>query len=368
MRKIICLLAGALLFASCQNSGSKLLMDVTEVDYLDKSEFEMEGREIAVEAIGIDDIMFCDSFLVAFTEDPQGLFKVYDPETGKETASFGYLGRAKNEFTYPQFLNYVQYRREGKTIIPIVDSRHLFVELDLTNSISSGSAVVEKTELYLHDGLDEGSFSILDNDLSKLFLASVATHDYETDEWNVPTFSIINNGETREIPVFSEMTEATDEGYYIATYSGLLYKHPARNLYAYTLESRDYILYFDLDNDRRFAIHQKGASTFDDKYPKYDYEYGRMTFTNSTPTNDFIITNYCGGSFLQEGKEDGNYYTEFVLFDWEGRYLCGIKVKLNICRGAYDEENHILYGLDRVTEKLYEFDFNPIVDYIKKNH
>lgn len=364
MKKCFYLIVVTLLSVSCRNQGSKLLLDVIEVDYLDRSEFEMEGKETGIEAIGIDDIMYCDSFLVALTQDPEGLFKVYDMKNCTEVAGFGYLGRAGNEFRSPEVLNSLQFKRNGKTIIPVVDSNNLIAELDFTGSLQQGAVVLEQKEVYKIDRIDEASMSIVDNDISKLFFASIATLNSEQKEWAVPTFSIVSGGNTQQIPVYSEITEATDEKYYVATYSGLLYKHPFRNLYAYPLESRDYILYFDLDNDSRFAIHQQGATTFDDKYPKYDYEYGRMTFVNSLPTNDFIITNYCGGSFYKDGVADEHYYTEFVLFDWEGNYLCGIKIKLNICRCAYDEVNKILYGVDLVTEKLYAFDFKPIVEYI----
>ncbi len=359
------LMAVSLVCASC-NSGNtceSLLMDVTEVDYLDKSELELEGKEIDIEVFGIDNIMYCDSFLVALTQDPERLFKVYDMRTCTEVVGFGYIGRAKNEFTAPDYMN-IQYKRDGKTIIPIDDFRSRIIEMDFTSSVQQGKVVIEQSAPFGFDGTGEGSMSVIDDDLSTLFFASAPSYDYKLDEWSVPTFSIISKDETLQIPVFSKLTEANDESCYTAMYYGTLYKHPTRNLYAYTLGSRDYILYFDLDNDKRFGIHQQGASTFDDIYPKYDYEYGRMTFANSLPTNDFIITNYCGGSFFKEDLANGHYYTELVLFDWDGNYLCGIKIKLNISRCAYDEVNKILYGIDGPQEKVYQFDFSPIVEYI----
>lgn len=364
MRKYLFLMVCSIMTVACGKFGNHFLLDVTEVDYLDRSEFEMEGKDTGIEVIGIDDIMYCDSVLVALTQDSEELFKVYNMKTCTEVAGFGYLGRAKNEFNAPQFLSSIQYKRNGSTIIPIVDNKNLIVEMDFTKSVRQSTVVLDRSEMFRIDGISEGSMSIVDDDISKVFFASRVTQDYVLKKWNVPTFSIISKGKTQQIPVYSKVKKTKEENYIVAMYSGLLYKHPSKNLYAYPLESRDYILYFDLDNDSRFAIHQQGATTFDDKYPKYDYEYGRMTFVNSLPTNDFIITNYCGGSFYKDGVSDGHYYTEFVLFDWEGNYLCGIKIKLNICRCAYDEVNKILYGVDLVTEKLYAFDFKPIVEYI----
>ena len=366
MRKSLFFLFSVLLSVSCGKTKDRLLMDVTDVDYLNRSEFEMEGGEMTIEAIGADDIIFCDSFIVALTQDPEGIFKVYNPKTCEEVANFGYYGRAKNEFTSPEFLNSIQYRRDGRTIIPIVDNRNLIAEMDLTASIQQNAVVVDRTEMFRVDGTGEGTMVIVDNDISKLFFASVASEDYVLKKWNTPTFSIISKNKTQQIPVFSKITKTKEESYRVAMYSGILYKHPDRNMFAYPLESREYILYFDLDNDKKFAIHQQGATTFNDKYPKYEYEYGRRTFVNSLPTKDFIVTNYCGGSFCEEALKEDLYYSELILFDWEGNYLCGIKTKLNICRCAYDEEHKILYGLDRLTEKIYSFDLNPIVEYINE--
>ena len=362
---IICVLV-VLAFFSC-NKHSRLLLQDSEVDYYEHSTFVLEGKELNLDGIGLDDIMLCDSLLLFITGDAEGIMKVYDPKTCHEVAHFGYFGRAKNEFKQPMFIHGSQYKRDGKTIVPVIDGGSLLIEMDFTNSVREKNVVVEHTEYMDFGNYYEESISFLDNDIIKFFHSSRPERDFVLKKWNAPYFEVVNKDDKHQIPVYSKITKTDSEDCYSAMYSGVLYKHPSKNMFVYPFLSRDYIFFFDLDNENYFSIHQKGVKSFDDKYLKSSSDYGRMTFTNALATNDFIIANYCGGSYFKQGFDSENYCTELILFDWDGNYLCGLKIGLNINRTAYDPERKILFGLDRVREKVYEFDFAPIVDYINEN-
>lgn len=122
-------MTAVLLISSCANRDKLLLLDVREVDYRNHSDFVLDGKPIDIEAMGLEDIIFCDSFLLVVSSDPNGMMKVYDSKSFKEVARFCYKGRARNEFISMMPFKQ-QYVKDGKTIIPIMDNENVLKELD----------------------------------------------------------------------------------------------------------------------------------------------------------------------------------------------------------------------------------------------
>src|SRR5574344_329187 len=130
-----------LMFFSCANREKHLLLDVRDIDYRNKTDFVLDGKLTDIEAIGMEDIIFCDSFLLVATSDPDGMIKVFNPTSFEEVARLCKKGRARNEFISMSVLYNRQYVKDGKTMIPVVNNGYMLEELDFTSSMQQNSTV-----------------------------------------------------------------------------------------------------------------------------------------------------------------------------------------------------------------------------------
>ena len=361
MKKLLAFSIVALMITSCSNHEKHLLLDVREVDYRNHTDFVLEGKPIDIEAMGLEDIIFCDSFLLVVSGDPNGMAKVYDPRSHNEVARFCYKGRAKNEFISMMLLYDQQYIKDGKTIIPIVDNDKVFKELDFTSSMQRGYTIVGQVGDCPR--LHEGSVGLINNDINTLFYNTGAERDKVKNKWHAPKFSIydVKKDKKTELKVYSGIMNIRNEDFYTAMYSGTTRKHPEKNLFVHALRDRDYIYFFDLDNNIRFAIHQQGTTTFDDKLSEPELKENRRTFANGLCTDDFFMVLYIGGDYFVESPEESKA-PELLLFDFEGNFLCGVKVMNDIHKIAYDPRTKTLYGANILEEIIYSYDISEIVD------
>lgn len=366
-----------LMFFSCANREKHLLLDVRDIDYRNKTDFVLEGKVTGIEAIGMEDIIFCDSFLLVATSDPDGMIKVFNPTSFEEVARLCKKGRARNEFISMSVLYNRQYVKDGKTMIPVVNNGYMLEELDFTSSMQQNSAVTTPAKWTTIDvfqkffmqldtaaasmagdapQIDPGSIALIDNDMNTVFYYN---------SWHAPSFSILDmkNMKKSDLDVYSGIMDIEHNGdLYYSIYSGATFKHPKRNLFIHVLRGLDYIYYFDLDNNKNFALHQKGTTTFEDKLTFAEFKEMRRAFTNGLCTDDFFVAIYMGGDYFAESPKESST-PELLLFDYEGNYLCGAKVKNHINSIAYDPRTKTLYGADCSEEKIYAYDFSEIVDY-----
>lgn len=371
-------MTAVLLISSCANRDKLLLLDVREVDYRNHSDFVLEGKPIDIESMGLEDIIFCDSFLLVVSSDPNGMMKVYDSKSFKEVARFCYKGRARNEFISMMPFKQ-QYVKDGKTIIPIMDNENVLKELDFTSSIQQNSTVVTQADwsaigvynLLKQNNLDElpksgdcppvspDCYSLIDNDVNTLFY-------YVNNIFNAPSFGVVDIQKQKktEMEVYSEMMDNLSKDYHYI-YSGKTIKHPERNIFIHTLDKLNYIYYFDLETNRNFAIHQKGTYTIDDELSDFELKEIGRAFTNGLCTEDFFMVIYIGGDYYVESPEESKA-PELLLFDYEGNYLCGAKLMQAIHRIAYDSITKTLYGADTSEEKIYSYDFTELISSIEK--
>lgn len=365
MNKIFTLITTVFLISSCANKEKHLLLDVRDIDYRNHTDFVLEGKPIDIEAMGLEDIIFCDSFLLVVSCDPDGMIKVYNPTSFEEVARLCYKGRAKNEYNTIMLLYTQQYVKDGKTMIPIVDNNSVFKELDFTSSMQNGFTVVGQEGLCPR--LDEASVGLINNDVNTLFYNTGVERDNVKNKMRAPTFSIfdVKNHKKTDLKVYSGIMNIGNEAYYTAMYSGTTRKHPNKNLFVHALRDRDYIYYFDLDNNKHFAVHQQGTTTFDDKLSEPELKENRRTFAHGLCTEDFFMVLYIGGDYYVESPEESKA-PELLLFDYEGNYLCGAKLLQAIHRIAYDSITKTLYGADISEEKIYSYDFTELISSIEK--
>lgn len=378
MKKFALVLVSVLLVLSCGNRKSRLLFEVHEVDYRNKSDITLNGTEVEAEwPLEMRAIAVCDSFLLVKSGDNEHILYVYSDDL-KLKGGFGCIGRARNEFlsTSVQWSSAQILRNEqGDAMIPLVDMQQGTKLLDLQKSLETQSTVIAAQNDFLgrhtfeyynksFDGRVVMSTVVrtqyLDNDINHRFsFFHPITEGYEDKVYTEPVFAItLDTARVKEIKMLSRF-EAKDSEYT----NGFMIKHPSRNIAVQVLYILDYILFFDLDNDRAFAIHQPGLPSFDDDLPAVDYTTRVPCFRDLAATESFFMVTYYNGDYCHnqtDVSDIGQAAPELLFFDWDGNFLKSFKLDTHVDDITYDEKNQILYGMDAANDRILRFDLKNL--------
>ena len=383
MKKFALVLVSVLFVLSCNNKKSRLLFEVHEVDYRNKSDVTLKGTEVEAEwPLEMRDIAVCDSFLLVKSGDNEHILYVYSNDL-KLKGRFGSIGRARNEFLSPSvqwFSAQILRNEQGDAMIPLVDMQQGTRLVDLQKSLETQSTVFaaqndfqgrHTVEYYnkTFDGRVVMSTVVrtqfLDNDIDQRFsYFHPITEGYENKVHTEPVFAITHDtARVKEIKMLSRF-EAKDADYV----NGFMIKHPSRNIAVQALHILDYILFFDLDNDRAFAIHQPGSPSFDDDLPAIEFTEienadGTMTYTSTrvpcfrdlAATESFFMVTYYNGDYCHNQTDVSDIEDaapELLIFDWDGNFLKSFKLDTHVDGITYDEKNQILYGMDILSFNL----------------
>ena len=259
MKKFALLLVTVLLVLSCKNQ-SRLLLDVKEVDFVNKSDVTLHGTEVGADwPLDIQSIAVCDSFLLVLSGQENNMFYVYSDELELK-GRFCNRGRARNEFTSAPAWFSTQILRDarGDAIIPLQDRMIGVKAIDLQRSLEAQSAVIavqnDFKSINIIERRDENTGFrnritiairnlFLDNDINRRFeyYNPVVIDDVI---YNEPRYVVAQDTtQVKEIRLLSRF-EALDFDYV----GGNLCKHPSRNLIVQPFRNMDYIMFFDLDN------------------------------------------------------------------------------------------------------------------------
>ena len=361
MRKTVLIsFLSALLFCGCSNKSEIFIPKVKELDYGHKTRPKIVPTPLDYCPMGVNDVVSFGKYLIFTTNDPSGYIRVYDIEKNAEVASILKKGRAANELTAgrPYTLSEQVYSSDGDIMFPVIDNTTL-KEINITQSIKKGVTVINASTpcLFLHDG----NTVLIDNDISRTFIFQKAKmHDGECD----PSEFYVQQagGEKKIIPVHKRVmpdgdgvnVEVDVELY--AQYMGSIFKHPTKNIIVHSLQNMNYLIFFDLDNDKCFAVHQEGARTYDDKV---EYVPEHMVFGDAAVSEDYIFINY-RYNITAGGESDK--VCEVLAFDWNGNYVGGFVSDVALHRLTYNEASKSLFCANLGDEILYQI---PIKDFLK---
>ena len=387
MKKLLFLLATFLLVVSC-NKTSRVLVDVREVDFINKSDATINGTPVDAQwPLDMQSLAVCDSFLLVWCGQKDHMMYVYSDRLELK-GRFCTIGRARNEFlSQPRWYSSQILRSpQGDVLIPLVIIREGLKVMDLQKSLESQGTVITmqsdfkgvKVLEYEEDGRKGVGYSaiyylFLDNDINHIFEKK---HHVILDNKVHPDISFDIMNDTARIKHYNILSkiEWDDEEYL----RGRLFKHPDRNIIVYSFSYMDYILFFDLDNDRTFAIHQSGSLSLDDELPIInDYitdadghilaeQKSTVHFSNATYAGSFFMITYYAGDNSVNAPNPATAAPELLFFDWDGNYLKSVKLDTKVADISYDERKQILYGIDVENDRIISFDLSDVVTDITK--
>lgn len=344
-----------LLTISC-NSDPNILVDVHEVDFLNKTGDIIEGKLVKSEILGATNIVVFDTLIMVNTKNPEGQLQVFSSNTLEHLGSFCKMGRARNEMLKAYVPTEQAYYRNGHLILVMIDAPRTFKEVDITASLQSGNTEIISTQECLPVG--DGEFMLLGNDFNYRYEFQRNTYGIE-DSKAVPTkYTLYKYGEKRELKFFNTLMDIGPELNKLVPYTGDLFKHPNKNLVVQNFTCMDYLLYMDFDVDKYFAVHQIGSTTFNDTYV-FDKSQMPAYFTDGASSSKYLMFLYRQGEYTQKTTY-GNWYPELLIFDWEGNYITGFKIDREIRFIEYDEIHNVLYGINN-DEELYAYDMAKII-------
>ena len=388
MRKIVFLLVTLLVLLSCNNGKSRFLFSVHETDFVNKSKITVKGTRADVDLpLGVSNLALCDSFFIVMFYNGGPLMNVYSLDWDL-LGRFCYKGRANNEFLeVPRMLSRQTLKGEnGNILIPLKEGNYNIKVLDLQQSLQSQKTtiVMEKTFMpytMAKSGGEKGyyllprtfDFVYLNNDINQIFRANSMFSDKDGALYG-RDYEVMDDSIQKKY--FKMLSHDFPEDF---DYVGdQLHKHPRRNLIIEPLMYMDYILFFDLDNDTTFAIHQKGSLSFDDKLSPVVYTTFKnlagdeeimdtrpVHFAGFAATESFFMVYYGAGDYTVNQPDPMNAAPELLFFDWDGNFLKSVMMDVGVGDIVYDEKTQTLYGLDYSNECIIGFDLSAVVADIK---
>lgn len=369
------LIAICIVLYSCSGK-SHFAIDTKEIDFVNKTDMYLEGNYTGIEAFGINRMLVKDTFLICITNDPSGMVKVYSTETLKPIISLCMQGRAKNEFSKSVYdVNGQAYYKNNDLILPLHDDmNYQLKEVNISKSIREGSTQVESVSK--SNTIIEADFVLLDNDINNRFEHIDALRDEVDDTKLYPAqFRIIDADYNikDKIIVHPSLMDSEDGKSQESMYWGSLYKHPNKNLVLFSYDYMNYLLFFNMDTHKYYAIHQEGSMTFDDVAPIVPEDGSIYCFSFGAVSKDYIFIRYKAGDYAINSPDKESPLSELLVFDWDGNYLGGAKFKIPLVKIAYNEKDSVLYGSD-YNEKILSFDLRNLINacqtetsYLKNN-
>lgn len=333
---------------------------VIEKEFANSSDILIDGNIINVEEVGMDEVIVRDSLLLLVTTNPAGYLLVLDTKSYRPMAHLCRQGRAKNEFMHSVVPTKQTYFRNGDLILPMIDNTQLVKEVNITKSISKAQTVIEETDECV--SIVDGFNVFLENGIEKRFEYRYCQDDpVLKGRSTLPEYYLISSQKKKEkVNVFPKIMDFQDPKRATAFYSGCLFKHPVRNLIVQPFQHMDYILFFDLDNGKNFAIHQPGSLSFDDIIPA---KQGNTIFhfCDCAVSDDCFIVLYEAGDYSRSFDDYSSAKPEIIVFDWAGNYINSAKLGKVVHSISYDSSSKLLYGIDRLNDSLYSFDLSSIL-------
>jgi len=337
--------------------------------------------------LGVSDLALCDSFFIVMFYNGGPLMNVYSLEWDL-LGRFCYKGRAKNEFLdVPRMFSRQTLKGEnGNILIPLKEGNYNIKVLDLQQSLRSQKTtiVMEKTFMpstMAKSGGEKGyyllprtfDFVYLNNDINQIFRANSMLIDHDGSLYGKDYEVMDDSIQQKYFKMLS--SDYPEDGDYVC---GQLHKHPSRNLIIEPFTYMDYILFFDLDNDTIFAIHQKGSLSFDDELSPVVYSTVKDLdgfdeimdtrpghFGGFAATESFFMVYYGAGDYTINQPDPVNGAPELLFFDWDGNFLKSVMMDVGVGDIVYDEKSQTLYGLDYSNECVLGFDLSAVVADIK---
>lgn len=240
-------------------------------------------------------------------------------------------------------------------------------EINVSASLREKHTVVGEMELRSND---ESCFVLLGDGLERIFSFHHPSINVELGTTTLPSYTIRKHNDIeKEIKVFRKHVKSENPENLELWYSGDLLKHPNKEMVIMPMSGMDYILFFDLDKKKNWALHQIGTPltteicVYDDYSKNY---FGGFGGPMTDYTSDIFLVTYFGGKFTEEAIKEGKMRGELLVFDWDGNYLGGVKLDTNYHSSSYDPKNKMLYALNIASEKIFTFDLSGLMSTIER--
>lgn len=340
---------------SCNNRPN-LIPEVRDVDFSNK-DLEVEGKFVT-EIIGAKSIFEYDTLLLVLTYNPAAQLMVFNTNTLDTLGEFCIQGRARNEFQELHTSVCQMYEKEGDVFATLYDGPYLVKEVNITESIRQGSTVVSNTVDVMR--LGKGPTVFLNKNLNQKF--ELLDNKYKPDEEmrEVPSVYTVKipDKKDKELKILRRVVYVEEDQKRFIPYDSTIKKHPSKNIIVNMFRGLDYLVFFDLDNDKTFAIHQTGSATFDDE-PYVDT--GEYHFSGAAHcAEDYVMLVYNHGKDAMNEPDRSKRKAEVIIFDWEGNFITNIRLDRRIAFIGYDESQEKLFGIT-FREEIYEYDLSGLL-------
>lgn len=355
-----CLIASTFLIA-CNKKAPNLVVQTREMDYVNKSESTLEGKLVHSNILAPERMVVFDTLIIVLCNNPNNQMIVFSTNTLDSIGGFCSKGRARNEFTRLYSSTEQIYYDNGHVIMPLIDYLDVVKEIDVTESILQHNTIVRNiTDI---KSFVDAYTVFINNDLNNRFIFERNIYSDKVDMKDltkVPVKAYLEKDGNRikDIKIFRRLVDVSDNRGTILPFNALVKKHPYRNIIIHESINMDYLIFFDLDNDVTYAVHQIGSKTFDDLFEYYGDD--GYYFVGCATSTDYLFTLYYHGDYSLKENDLTKRCPELLVFNWNGDFINSFKMDREIYGIGYDELHKKLYCINN-SEDLIMYDLSNLL-------
>lgn len=344
-----------LVFFSCNNKDTYYNPDVVKVD-------KNDDYSVSISLLHVKDlpsisrgITCIDNYLILTQENRDSIFQVIDTTNGTSIASFGKVGRSRNEFSGIPLRVYCIRNEKGEP--------QLCIQQDLCTKIVDIKKSVETNNCVISKIIKENKFYLFDYTFhfagNKWFnYKTVSYEDARDKEYTKPMF-YMNDDTDNEWNIFPQIITPTYSNVVDCAYAMNVLVSP-NGKYAVGIHNFiDIVTIFDINNLKSIGIVNPNSYTLKDMENEFNEDNidDKLMWYNTSgwaANNSFMVIK--AEVLYQIVAEDENEEGTCTInwYDWNGEKQASFIANKKLNYIAYNEKTGILYAIS-YANKLYSY-------------
>lgn len=341
-----------IILLSCRKQDTHLVKQV--IDNFEDT-ISVKGYKTGISDIEIINSIYVFDTLIVCKLFPylQYSYRAYSLNTAKKTGDFLAQGRGANEFLNPQIISNVSVIKNGDINIWVQDFPSKIALLNLSKTLSTGNAVIDKEYNFIHKGKRNILFESNDTHVLEdgVFLMN---KDIER------SINSDNNNPEQMYVIFdchkNQTLDTLKYRYALESWSCIDHK---KTKIVSTYYCEDLISIYDISNKQEKVLFhtlkdpEKLAGLKHPDIKKPDFTYYKCDIKR-----DLIFALYNKNKIDPDQQEKVNSYIH--IFDLNGKPLYNLILSEQIGAFCFDERSSILYGIDSEGQ-IYAYNLKNIL-------
>lgn len=302
----------------------------------------------------ISELYYVNERLIALTDKSSQFFQICKPEVDTCVISFGEYGHSRDEFIDMPLELYIKKHNNGHDLYLSDNNGRITKIIDFEASIANKKPIVRKIIKHPHEktGYDYHIFYLASDKYT--YYKELSYNDARDNIYFPPEYGFCSPKETLVKKIYPTIIPTSDNTIRSIAYAGKTEISPNSQKIVLMHHFTDILDIVDNEHKTITGVMHKGSISFDyfleiNSFDSMDMSVNGFNIDVSVTDNHiFVLKTYMTIKEILEGEAIGdvNYKPFLVIYDWNGNALQKMVIDNGLRSIAYNEGEHILYGVD----------------------